>query len=112
MSINILFVAALVVLLASLSRLLGPRTAPTRNRVLPYEAGMPPIEPAVEKMTVPYIRFALLFVLFDIETALLLPWVEARGALDARLMASASVFLVLLTLLLAYVWRKGALSWR
>jgi NADH-quinone oxidoreductase subunit A len=107
--INLIFTTLLVLAFASVSRLLGGKSRQIGEGELPYETGMRPIEPAIERMTVPYIRYALLFVLFDIETAFLLPWVQLRGLLDPTLMASFTLFIALLSFLLAYVWKKGVL---
>ena len=109
MLINLILTALLVVGFASVSRLLGGRSRQTGDGDMPYETGLPPIESAMERMTVPYIRYALLFVLFDVETAFLVPWAQLNRLLTLQLMVSFTLFIALLSFLLAYVWKKGVL---
>ena len=107
--IDTVLVAALVAVMASLSPLLGPKTEAVGDRNMPYETGMPPLSPAHRQTSVLYARFALLFVVFDVELALLLPVALLRGRLDLSIMTALTVFTALLALMLAYVWRKGVL---
>ena len=93
-------------------RLLGPRSAHNANADMPYEAGMPPLSPAHERMTVLYHRFAVLFVVFDVDLAFLLPWALNRPALDAAALGAITAFTVIVLFMLAYFWRKGALECR
>ena len=108
--INLILTAGLAGALAAASRLLGPRAAMGTDGNMPYETGMPPIESALSRMTVLYIRFAVLFVIFDVDLAFLLPWVLNRAKLSLELMLGMTAFVALVGLMLAYVWRKGALE--
>jgi NADH:ubiquinone oxidoreductase subunit 3 (subunit A) len=63
-------------------------------------------------MTVLYHRFAVLFVVFDVDLAFLLPWALNRRSLDAAALSAITVFALLVLLMLAYFWRKGALECR
>ncbi len=108
--INLALVAGLVAVLSSASLLLGPQRRAAGAKGQPYETGMSPLEPAAGRMTVSYYRFAVLFVIFDIDLALLLPWVLMRDRLSLGAVAAFSLFLGLVALTLAYLWRKGALE--
>jgi NADH-quinone oxidoreductase subunit A len=55
---------------------------------------------------------AMLFILFDIEIVLLYPIAVNLKALGAFALVETTVFVVLLFIGFAYVWRRGALSWR
>jgi NADH-quinone oxidoreductase subunit A len=55
--------------------------------------------------------FALVFVLFDVETVFLYPWAIAYRQLPLFALLEVLVFLLLLALGLVYAWRKGALEW-
>lgn len=92
------------------SVLLGPRRRLDGQKGMPYETGMPPIAPANASMTISYHRYAVLFVIFDIDLAFLAPFVLLRDRLTLTAMLSMSVFLALVGLTLAYVWKKGALE--
>ena len=108
--IDLALVALLAFAFSKASVLLGPRRKLVGQKGAPYETGMPTFGYAGERMTASYYRFAVLFVVFDIDLALLLPWVLNRGRLTLAAMESVTVFLALIGLTLAYVWRKGALE--
>lgn len=110
LAINFLAVTGLVTALSRVNRLLGPRPRLDGDKGLPYETGMPPLEPGLGRMGVLYQRYALLFVAFDVDLAFLLPWALLRDRLTTEAMAAMSLLLFLVGLTLAYVWRKGALS--
>ncbi|HEY5506441.1 MAG TPA: NADH-quinone oxidoreductase subunit A, partial [Coriobacteriia bacterium] len=59
-----------------------------------------------------YYVYALLFVLFEVETAFLFPWAVTLGVLPVYVLAEMVVFLAILFLGLVYAWKEGALSWR
>jgi NADH-quinone oxidoreductase subunit A len=112
LAINALAVLAITGAFAGAGRLLGPRPKHQGDAELPYETGMPPLAPAYERMTVSYWRFAVLFVVFDVDLAFLLPWALARPALDLTSVLAISGFAALMLLMLAYFWRKGVLECR
>jgi NADH:ubiquinone oxidoreductase subunit 3 (chain A) len=68
----------------------------------------------VRPLSVKYYPIAIFFLLFDLETVLLFIWAAAAG--EARIatltLVSFLVFMGLLGLALAYLWRDGALEWR
>jgi len=55
--------------------------------------------------------FALVFVIFDVETVFLYPWAVAFNKLGLLAFIEALVFITILVVALAYAWRKGALEW-
>ena len=59
-----------------------------------------------------YYLFAILFLMFDIETVFLFPWAVVAGQVGVYALVSVGFFLVVLILGLAYAWRKGALEWK
>ncbi|MBA4370747.1 MAG: NADH-quinone oxidoreductase subunit A [Coriobacteriaceae bacterium] len=89
--------------------LLSPRR-PTAEKGEPYECGMPQAGPPWARVHIRFAAIALLFVLFDAETALLFAVASRlRGSLVGVIEVGA--FAALLALGLAYAWRKGALEW-
>ena len=58
-----------------------------------------------------YYPFAILFLMFDIETVFLFPWATIVGEVGVYGLVSVIFFLVVLILGLAYAWKKGALKW-
>ena len=112
LGVNALIVLGLTGAFASAGRLLGPRSAHRGDADMPYETGMPPLAPAHGRMTALYHRFAVLFVVFDVDLAFLLPWALNRRAVDAASLAAITGFTLMILLMLAYFWRKGALECR
>jgi NADH-quinone oxidoreductase subunit A len=108
-----------------LASLLGP-SRPTREKMLPYESGLDPASSPKIKFSVQFYRIALLFLVFDIEAAFFYPWavlyrdLSCKGPLVGGVCHSGvtafgilvmAVFLTILLLALAYVWKKRALEW-
>src|SRR5579871_4183822 len=93
--------------------LLSPK-APSRAKGTAYECGMLPIGRAVGNVHVRYYLFAILFLIFDVETVFLFPWaVVFRSKLfGEQAFWEMVVFLVILFAGLAYAWKKGVLSWK
>lgn len=110
--VNGLIVLAVTGLFANAGKLFGPKPKHLGDAEMPYETGLPPLSPSHERMTVLYHRFAVLFVVFDVDLAFLLPWALNRPALDAAAMAAITFFTLTVLFMLAYFWRKGALECR
>ena len=60
---------------------------------------------------VQYYIFALIFVVFDIETVFIYPWAVAYKQVGVFALVEMMIFVVILGMGLAYAWRKGALEW-
>lgn len=103
-----LAVPFLALFVASLVRARHPSTV----KLLPYECGLETQGPTWVQFRIRYYLFALLFVIFDVEVVFLLPWAVAYDRLGLFALVEAFVFVALLTIGLAYAWRKGALEWR
>lgn len=112
LAVNFVLVLALVLAFSNSGVLLGPRPRHEGDAEELYETGLTPIEPASQHMSVLYYRFAVLFVVFDVDLAFLLPWALNRQGLDLEQMISMSLFVGLLAFMLAYFWSKGALECR
>ena len=59
-----------------------------------------------------YYLFAILFLMFDVETVFLFPWAVICKSIGTTALLAVGTFLVILVLGLAYAWKKGALRWR
>lgn len=109
---NFLMVGALVFALANSGKLLGPKPRHEGDGNKPYESGLLPLEQASQNMSVLYWRFAVLFVVFDVDLALLLPWAMGGRLAGPEQAIAATLFTGMVALMLAYFWRKGALECR
>ena len=58
-----------------------------------------------------YYIFALIFLIFDVETLFLYPWAVSIKAIGPVAIAEMFLFLAILILGLVYAWKKGVLEW-
>ena len=77
-----------------------------------YECGIPTRGESMSRFSVGYYLFAILFLMFDVETVFLFPWAVRVRELGVDGLLSIGVFFGVLVLGLIYAWRKGALEWK
>nr|YP_010957024.1 NADH dehydrogenase subunit 3 [Pontinus longispinis]WMY90208.1 NADH dehydrogenase subunit 3 [Pontinus longispinis] len=89
-----------------------PQMSPDHEKLSPYECGFDPLGSARLPFSLRFFLVAILFLLFDLEIALLLPlpWGDQLASPVLTLLWAATV-LVLLTLGLVYEWIQGGLEW-
>jgi NADH:ubiquinone oxidoreductase subunit 3 (subunit A) len=87
----------------------------SEEKLTTYECGENPTGSAWIQFNIRFYVFALIFIIFDVEAVFLLPWAvvfrklgEEQGLLP---FAEGLVFIAILVVALAYVWRKGDLEW-
>jgi len=93
-----------------IGRFLRPNN-PTPEKLTTYESGNNPIGGSWVRFNVKYYIFALLFVIFDVETLFLYPWAVAFNKLGLFALVEMVIFIVLLVIGLVYAWRKKVLEW-
>jgi NADH-quinone oxidoreductase subunit A len=98
-------------LFAVLNLFLG-RRRPNRSKEEPYECGLPSEVQRGFRFGISFYMVAMLFILFDIEVIFLYPIAVDLRAFGTFAMGETVVFVVLLTVALGYVWRRGALEWK
>nr|WNH20458.1 NADH dehydrogenase subunit 3 [Priolepis eugenius] len=101
----------LCILLAAVSFWI-PQMNPDQEKLSPYECGFDPLGSARLPFSMRFFLVAILFLLFDLEIALLLPlpWASQLPTPLTTLFWAALV-LVMLTLGLVYEWTQGGLEW-
>ena len=120
------FVVVNGLIIVALSALLK-RSRPTPVKQTPYESGIPVLGDARERFSVKFYLVAILFIVFDIETVFMIPWgvyyrqLSCNTPLVNNMCPAAEVsffglgemlvFMAILLVGLAYVWKKGALEW-
>ena len=98
------------------SWLLRP-SVPEQGKRATYESGEVPTGSSYQlRFNIQYYMVALLFVVFDVETAFLIPWTvifqDAVGEVGfVRAFVPMAVFIGILVFALAWAWRKGAVRW-
>ncbi|MEB3829313.1 photosynthetic/respiratory NAD(P)H-quinone oxidoreductase subunit C [Phormidium sp. CCY1219] len=109
--LGFLFVCGLVPVVAlGASQLLRPKATYPERRTT-YESGIEPIGGAWIQFNIRYYMFALVFLIFDVETVFLYPWAVAFHRLGLLAFIEALIFVAILVIALVYAWRKGALEW-
>lgn len=93
-----------------LGYILGPNR-PDEAKNSPYECGFEAFEDARMKFDVRYYLVAILFILFDLELAFLMPWAVALDDVGVTGFVAVLIFLAVLVVGFAYEWKKGALEW-
>ncbi len=103
--------SAFVVVVLFSSWLLAPKK-PSKEKSEIYECGAIPIGPVWIKFHPGYYVYALLYVIFDIETVFLYPFAVTVGLSGWFIFFEMLIFLSILIAGLIYAWKEGALSWR
>jgi NADH-quinone oxidoreductase subunit A len=117
----IMFALGFCGLFTALAVLIGPK-ATNPDKLKPFECGSEPIGSPRGRYSVKFYQVAILFLVFDIEAAFMYPWAVLYGQLSK---APASMgggisffgfgemllFVAILVVALAYVWRKKAIGW-
>ena len=102
---TIMGVAALV-----LGKILGP-SRPDKAKCSPYECGFEAFEDARIPFDVRFYLVAILFIIFDLETAFMFPWAMVLRHMGFAAFWGMMLFLLVLVIAFAYEWKKGALEW-
>ena len=91
-------------------RIIAPRK-PNPIKTQTYECGMETVGDTWVQFRVQYYIFALIFLVFGVETVFLFPWAAAFDQLPLFAVVEGFIFIVILVAGLLYAWRKGALKW-
>jgi NADH-quinone oxidoreductase subunit A len=112
-SVLLFFVVGFVLLaiMLLLSRLIQPKGKPGADKYIPYECGELPEGSAWIRFNIRFYVLALIFIIFDVEVVFLLPWAVVFKRLGAFAFIEGLIFIGILLVGLAYVWKKGDLEW-
>ena len=117
----IVFAVGFCGLFTALAVLIGPK-ATNPEKLKPFECGSEPIGTPRGRYSVRFYQVAILFLVFDIEAAFMYPWAtlynqlsHMPGPLGPQVsvfgFVEMLVFVAILVVALAYVWRKKAIGW-
>lgn len=84
---------------------------PNPEKLSTYECGFEAFSDSRSPFDVRYYLVAILFIIFDLETAFLVPWAVVFRQTGWTAMIAMGIFLGLLTIGFIYEWKKGALEW-
>jgi NADH-quinone oxidoreductase subunit A len=110
-----LIAGVVVTSITILTTIIGP-TKVNRQKYLPFECGSDQIGDTRSRFSVKFYVIAIIFIIFDIETVFLYPWAVlykdfSAAGLAGLMFTELALFMAVLGIGLAYVWRKGALEW-
>lgn len=103
--IGLVFAALLI------AKLISPKSYSVKKSE-PYECGIPTRGESMIQFKAGYYIFAILFLIFDVETVFFYPWSVVMRSLGPQGLLCIGIFMFVLIMGLAYAWRKGALSWK
>jgi NADH-quinone oxidoreductase subunit A len=108
--------AAFAVGSVGIALLIGPRRY-NQSKMEAYECGIEPVpqlataHAAGQRFPIKYYLTAMLFIVFDIEIVFLYPWAVAFDSLGVFALVEMLLFMVVVFVAYAYVWRRGGLNW-
>ncbi|CAG7634393.1 NAD(P)H-quinone oxidoreductase subunit 3 [Paenibacillus solanacearum] len=106
-----LFLAVLLPIVAlTIGKWLRPYK-PAESKYTTYESGNEPVGGGHVRFNIRYYLFALMFVIFDVETVFLYPWAVAYKQLGLFALVEMCIFVALLVIGLIYAWKKKVLQW-
>ncbi|MCM3628059.1 NADH-quinone oxidoreductase subunit A [Paenibacillus catalpae] len=94
----------------TVGRLLRPHK-PNDPKQTTYESGNEPVGEGQVRFNIRYYIFALMFVIFDVETVFLYPWAVAYNKLGLFVLVEMFIFAAMLFIGLLYAWKKKVLKW-
>ena len=100
----------LVFIALFIAKLIGPRSFSVKKSEA-YECGIPTRGESMIQFKSGYYIFAILFLIFDVETVFMYPWAVVARSLGSSSLLCIGIFMIILVLGLAYAWKKGALKW-
>ena len=110
--IGLFFVVGLIIPVGAIvmAWILSPKR-PNPIKETTYECGIETVGDSLVQFKAQYYIFALVFLVFDVETVFLFPWAVKLGQLGLFAVLEGIVFILILVAGLVYTWRKGMLEW-
>ncbi|NOT05325.1 MAG: NAD(P)H-quinone oxidoreductase subunit 3 [Anaerolineales bacterium] len=110
--VGLFFIVGLIIPAGAIGAgwLFGPKK-PNPIKQSTYECGIEPVGEGWVQFKAQYYIFALVFLVFDVETVFLFPWAVRLGQLGMFAVVEGIVFILILVAGLVYTWRKGMLEW-
>jgi NADH-quinone oxidoreductase subunit A len=93
------------------SSFIAPRISQSPVKFEPYECGIPSEGFAWIQFNVGYYLFAIVYLIFDVETVFVFPWGVVMRDIGIRAFIEIVIFFLILGLGLLYAWKKDALKW-
>lgn len=110
--VGLFFLVGLIIPVGAIAMawLLAPKR-PNSIKQSTYECGIETVGDSWVQFKAQYYIFALVFLVFDVETVFLFPWAVKLGQLGLFAVIEGILFILILIAGLVYTWRKGMLEW-
>jgi len=110
--VGLFFVVGLLIPVSAIvaAAILNPKK-PNPIKKTTYECGIETVGESWIQFKAQYYIFALVFLIFDVETVFLFPWAIKLDQLGMFAVLEGIVFILILVVGLVYTWRKGMLEW-
>jgi len=110
--VGLFFIVGLIIPVGAIGAgwLFGPKK-PNPIKQSTYECDIEPVGEGWVQFKAQYYIFALVFLVFDVETVFLFPWAVRLSQLGLFAVVEGIVFILILVAGLVYTWRKGMLEW-
>ena len=105
-------IATIFISLALLTSYIIVKQNPNKDKSAPYECGMISFQDARKPFDIRFYLVAILFVMFDIEITLLMPWAVSIKSVGLYAYFSFMLFIFILAVGFIYEWKKGVLEWK
>lgn len=84
---------------------------PKKEKLTPYESGMPLLDESRKKLSIKYFIVGLLFLIFDVEVVFLYPLAMLKGEISTFILIELIIFLAMVLLSYFYLLKAGAFKW-
>nr|AFA33963.1 NADH dehydrogenase subunit 3 [Coccinella septempunctata]UXW88384.1 NADH dehydrogenase subunit 3 [Coccinella septempunctata] len=105
-------ITIILIILISIATLINKKTFKDREKSSPFECGFDPKNSARLPFSIHFFLIALIFLIFDVEITLILPFVYSMKISSISMMSfTITLFILILLIGLYHEWNQGALNW-
>ena len=101
---------ALAAVISIIAAVFGPHK-PNRHKLEPYESGIVPEKPVLERFDIRYYVVAIMFIAFDVELIFIYPWAVAEEKLGLFGFVEMLISVAIILVAYFYAWRNKAFDW-
>nr|APX40544.1 NADH dehydrogenase subunit 3 [Labidostomis ghilianii] len=113
LTMSISLISLIMMILLLLLNLVSKKTHLDREKSSPFECGFDPKTSARLPFSLQFFLIAMIFIIFDVEIALLIPIIKSMGSSNTAMYSAVSLsFIMVLILGLIHEWKQGALNWK
>nr|QRW36260.1 NADH dehydrogenase subunit 3 [Deronectes hispanicus] len=113
MSMIVILTMTITILMMSMASILSKKTFMDREKNSPFECGFDPINSTRLPFSLQFFLIAVIFLIFDVEIALLLPMIIINKISNMKILLFTSFFFIIILLIgLYHEWNQGALNWK